>query len=249
MSVLEITEGEPRFAYRVWTVDPDGGDAHPITDGLRDYWTSWSPDGERIVFAGADAGAPLDLFTMRADGSDRRRIAATPSSDTQPAWSPDGGGIAFISDRDGQGQLWVMGVDGMGATPVVETADEAQNPAWSPDGRWIAFYATNADGEDHVFVVGADGSDLRRLAPGLWPAWTPDGGSLLYGGEGGLYRLAVAGGDPVLVIAGNVLSGELSPDGTRLACIIQDDESVSLVVSGPDGEEPRTVMTRPRPQW
>lgn len=249
VSVLEVTEDEPGFAYRIWTVDPDGSNARPISDGPRDYWTSWAPDGERLVFAGSEDGAALDLYTMRADGSDRRRITTTSSSETQPAWSPDGGRIAFISDRDGHGQLWVMDVEGTGAGRVVETADEAQNPEWSPDGRRIAFYATNADGDDRIFTVGPDGSDLRRLVPGLWPTWTPDGQGLLYGGEGGLHRLALAGGDAVLVVAGDVLSGELSPDGTRLAYIVQEGDMVSLVVSGPNGQEPRTVMTRPRPRW
>lgn len=249
VSVLEFTDAAPGYAYRIWKLDPAGADPAPLTEGPRDYWTSWSPDGARIAFAApADTGA-LDVFTINADGTDRRRLTSDEADDTQPAWSPDGRRIAFISHRSGIGQLWIMNADGTGARRLLESPGEAQNPAWSPDGTRIAFYETGGQGNDDVFVVQADGSDPRPLAEGVWPAWTPDGGSVLFGGEGGLYRVAVAGGAPELMIAGNVLAGELSPQGTRLAYIVQDSAAVSVVVAGADGRNPRQLMTRPAPQW
>lgn len=249
VSVLEITDGDPGFTYRIWALDPDRSTAVPITEGPTDYWTSWSPDGDRVTFAARSDDTALDIYTMRPDGSDRRRLTASPASETQPAWSPDGGRIAFVSDASGSGRLWLMNADGSGAMPLLETDGEAQNPEWSPDGRRIAFYETDTAGTNRVVVVAADGSDPATLVEGLWPSWTPDGGALLYGGDGGLYRLAVPGGSPELVVGGQVLAGELSRDGRRLAWIVRDETNVSVVVGDPDGGSAHTVMTRPRPQW
>jgi len=249
VSVLEIRDSDPRFPYRIWRLDPDGGEAAPITEGPKDYWTSWSPSGDRIVFAGSDGQGSLDVFTMRADGSDRQRLTKDEASDTQPDWSPDGRQIAFISSREGSGQLWVMRADGSAAKRLLETAHELQNPEWSPGGKHIAYYETDGKGNDWVFVVRADGSEPRRLAKGLWPTWTPDGESLLFGADGGLYRIPQAGGEPTLVVAGDVVAGELSPDGKRLAYIVKEAGKVAVRVANPDGGNPRTLMERPAPAW
>jgi len=249
VSVLEITEGDPGFAYRVWSLDPDRATAVPITDGPGDYWTSWSPDGERVALASRGNDGGLDIVTMRPDGSDLRRLTSSGASETQPAWSPDGARIAFVSDASGRGQIQVASADGSGATPLLESAGEAQNPEWSPDGTRIAFYETDASGTNRVVVVGADGRDPVTLVEGLWPSWTPDGGALLYGGDGGLFRIALPDGSPELLVPGNVLAGELTRDGTRLAWIVSDETNVSVVVGGPEGGGARTAMSRPRPRW
>lgn len=182
-----------------------------------------------------------------------RPLEAPPTSheatDTQPAWSPDGDRIAFVSYRGGAAELWVMNADGSDPVRLLESAGEVQNPEWSPDGGRIAYYETDSAGTDHIHVVRADGTEPTWLAEGLWPVWTPDGGSILYGAEEGLFRLSLAGVEPELVIAGNVLAGQLSGDGRRLAYIIQEAGSVAVVVSNPDGSDPRTLLTRPAPEW
>lgn len=249
VSVLEIRDSDPRFPYRIWRLDTDGGKAAPITEGPKDYWTSWSPSGDRIVFAGSDGQGSLDIFTMRADGSDRQRLTHHEASDTQPDWSPDGRRIAFVSSREGKGQLWVMSSDGSDAKRLVESTHEAQNPEWSPDGKHLAYYETDGQGNDWVFVVRADGGEPKRLAKGLWPSWTPDGESLLFGADGGLYRLPRTGGEPALVVAGDIVAGELSADGKRLAYIVKKDGKIAIEVADPDGGNPSRLMERPAPAW
>ena len=249
VSVLEITDGDPGFAYRVWTLDPDEASARPITDGPSDYWTSWAPDGERVVFAGDGEGGALDLYTMRADGSDRVALVATEASETQPDWAPDGDRVVFVRYEGDRAQLWTVEADGSDERLLAGPAGEPQNPEWSPDGARIAFYETDPDGADRIIVAAADGSDPVAVAEGLWPTWAPDGQSIVYGGQGGLFRLVLPGGQPRLVVPGDVLAGEISPDGTRLAYIVETQDSVSIVVSDPDGTNARTVMTRPGPPW
>lgn len=74
----------------------------------------WSPDGNRIAFvtvvesAGAEGGERSDLWTARADGSDRRRLTSGIARAMQPAWLRGRGGdrILFVSDRGGVDAVW-----------------------------------------------------------------------------------------------------------------------------------------------
>jgi len=138
----------------------------------------WSPDGSRLVFerwvqsTGA-VGRSGDLFVVRADGAGLQRLTATGTS-YDPAWSPDGRSIAFVSaDR-----LFLMGDDGSRMRALTKAPAEAQGvlwPSWSPDGKRIAF--TTRSGA--VFVVDNDGTGKRPLtgahSGGYCPAWSPDG--------------------------------------------------------------------------
>lgn len=193
--MLELTEAPPGYAYRIWTVDPSGvRGARPLTQGPQDYWTPYSPAGDRIVFAARGTADELDISTMAADGTDRRQLTHEPTLDTQPAWPPDGHTIAFVSYRGGGGELWAMDVDGGEARRIVALEGEAQNPAWFPDGTRIAFYETDGDGRDGVRVVNVDGSGLRALGSGVWPSWTPDGRHVLFASDGALYSTPADGG-------------------------------------------------------
>ena len=85
--------------------------------------------------------------------------------DYEPAVSPDGKRLAFISNRDGRFKLHVMNLDGPGLRRLTDDAGADDNPAWSPDGARIAF-VSEAGGEADIFVVAADG---------LGPAAADDG--------------------------------------------------------------------------
>jgi Tol biopolymer transport system component len=124
-------------------------------------FTSWSGDP-------ATAG---DLYVVRADGTDGRRITADAYDDWSPSWSPDGGRIAVYASDDDSVQLRVIGPDGV----VRVVADDpgcfnsTQAPAWSPDGRFL-LYAVDRLPDDgicdllytDVFVVPSDGSAPGR---------------------------------------------------------------------------------------
>ena len=91
------------------------------------------------------------------------------------------GKIAFVSDRDGNAEIYSMDTDGGGQTRLTEDAGEDYSPAWSPDGQRLAFVSTR-DGNAEIYVMNADGSGQTRLtnstAGDLAPAWTRDGSQI-----------------------------------------------------------------------
>jgi Tol biopolymer transport system component len=87
-----------------------------------------------------------DIWVMNADGSQQQNLTQNDAWDDQPQWSPDGGKIAFTSDRDGTPAIYIMRTDGSGARKLVQ--DPGLNmafPTWSPDSSRIAFHAAVAE--------------------------------------------------------------------------------------------------------
>lgn len=121
------TPGEPYAPSDVdlWTTAVDGGDATPLTDSEEESWRgSWSPDGTAVAFdrypsfpaEGAhevyllqlDGSGNRELFAMAPDGTEREQLTDHPATDEDPAWSPDGELVAFVSDRTGAPALHVL---------------------------------------------------------------------------------------------------------------------------------------------
>jgi Tol biopolymer transport system component/DNA-binding winged helix-turn-helix (wHTH) protein len=92
-------------------------------------------------------------------------------------------------------------------------------PAYSPDGKKIAFIS-NRDGLPAVFLMNADGSDVRKLADGLpncsWPAWSSDGTKLYFYSEDKWYVMNADGGNPTKI---PYPFGRLSPDGKKIVFV------------------------------
>src|ERR687888_148195 len=82
---------------------------------------------------------------------------ASPVNDVEPAWSPDGSKILFMSTRDGMPQIYVMNVDGSGQRNLLKSADVDAEPSWSPDGTKIVFDRLGRNGIE-IVVADADGT-------------------------------------------------------------------------------------------
>jgi Tol biopolymer transport system component len=130
----------------------------------------WSPDGRRIAFSlglpvgSAPVGRNHEIYVMNADGSGSHRLTHNRAYDGQPAWSPDGRKIAFLSTRTigGNSEIYVMNADGSGKRNLTRHPAKDGRPSWSPDGRRIAF-VSDRDGRLEAHVMNADGSGQRNL--------------------------------------------------------------------------------------
>jgi TolB protein len=157
-------------------------------------YPSWSPDGSRIAFAwdrpsglhGSTAPALRhEIAVINADGSGQRTILdcdqANCSGLHAPVWSPDGTRLAFVNETQEGSEIWIVGLDGTVVRqlrPCVDgTCLDPDRAVWSPDGRRLAFQALAPNHQSwDLYVVGTDGTDLRRVAGGLGSilAWLPD---------------------------------------------------------------------------
>src|SRR5687767_9356719 len=92
-----------------------------------------SPDGKTIVFELLG-----DLYTLPVTGGEATRITSGQAYDMQPAFSPDGRKLVFISDRNGSENVWIANADGTKARAVTTTERENyMSPTWAPDGEYV----------------------------------------------------------------------------------------------------------------
>jgi len=87
---------------------------------------TWSPDGTRIVYS---EGA--DILVINADGSGQTKLTDDPGNDWDPCWSPDGSKIAFITDRDGNNEIYVMNAAGSNQMNLTNSAGDEWQPTWT----------------------------------------------------------------------------------------------------------------------
>ena len=172
-------------------MNANGSNQRQITfNALDDEYPAWSPDG-RIVFARDFipilGEADYDILTMNGDGTNQKNLTNTPGVDEiEPSWSPTGRSIAFISYRDGDGELYTMRPNGSGIRQLTFDGLGYEFPDWSPDGRLIAFHSGPVDEFDlyDVYTIRANGGDQTRLTFGAgfdgFPAWSPNGRRLAF---------------------------------------------------------------------
>jgi TolB protein len=180
----------------IFTINPDGTNLKQLTSfgssGIGAGLENWSPDGRHIAFQLYNQNTGQgQLWLMNADGSNQHVVLSDPNFNfAQPSFSPDG--TQIVGARCGTVSncaLYRANVDGSGFTLL--TANDINPdqsdllPVYSPDGTTIAFTSTARGGViSAVYLMNADGSNIRRLTPpafGAWiPDWSPDGQKLSF---------------------------------------------------------------------
>jgi Tol biopolymer transport system component len=205
----------------------------------------WSPDGRHILYSASYDYNDLELYAVGPTGRQPRPITRNNVNDYDPAWSADGTRLAFVraptEAHPGPGRIIVA--DALARHPRALTAKGSYaSPTWSPNGKFIAFARwVRKQQASYVFVMRADGSGVRRLAPGGAPAWSPDGRSIALT-DGRYIYVMRADGSHLRRIAsyGRVLRVlNDAPIGTGLASPVwsPDGKQIAFVAGTSDDEE------------
>jgi Tol biopolymer transport system component len=169
-----------------------------------------------------------DLYIIKTDGSGEARLFDDNLSlSLYPAWSPDGSQLAFVSNRDGNSEIYTTNPDGGLQQRLTDNAAQDTGPAWSPDGRYIAF-TSDRTGYEEIYTMDADGSNVIQLthtqAANRHPTWSPDGKAIAFAsnrdGYWQIYCMNADGSEPTNLSKNQIYDDQepaWSPDGQRIA--------------------------------
>jgi len=171
--------------------------------------------------------------------------------------------IAFVSNRDGNAEIYVMDPDGSDITRLTHDPGYDGAPTWSPDGKRIAF-ASSRTGNADIYIMNADGSNVVQLttdaADDGGPSWSPDGSMIAFdsdrSGSSQVWRMNVDAGNwgynPTQLTADHPLGRvnnflALSPDGRWVAFEAdrdRDDPEIYLASAVDGTNQQRLTFTR-----
>jgi Tol biopolymer transport system component len=143
-----------------------------------------SPATPALIWNGENINAVLqpapynDVITKAS----QQATPASPLPTSAPLWTSarNGNLIAFVSDANGNPDIYLANSDGSNVTRLPQHSTDDFDPVWSPDGNWIAF-ANELNGNYSLHVIHPDGSNEKKITDTWWGfAWSPDSQKIAY---------------------------------------------------------------------
>jgi dipeptidyl aminopeptidase/acylaminoacyl peptidase len=262
--VFGSTAGGPS---QIFVQSLDGGEPRQITHGAEAAsYPKWSPAGDLIAFR-SDIGGDenYQIYVVSPEGGEPRSITNRPGTmHENHSWSWDGSRIAFVSNREGTLDVYFADVATGEVRRVTNYPSVHHGPRFSPDGSMIAFASNRtelrsnwdtfvvslADGRERKITQHEGEADEMSYYAGQEPRWHPDGRRVLVGSD-------VQGNYDIKAIDVHTLEQEWivqspwdesnaqwSPDGSRVAFVVNEDGNTSLHVKTL-GEEGSTRVSQP----
>ena len=253
-SITRLADGRFDVRFRLWDVVKTqdlGGQgfavaqadlrlvAHRIADFIYEKLT-----GERGIFSTriayvTKAGKRYVLWVADADGENAQSALSSTEPIISPAWSPNGGELAYVSFEARKPVVYVHEVASGRRRLVANFKGSNSAPAWSPDGSSLAVTLTR-DGLSQLYRISSHGGQPTRLTQSngidTEPAFSADGKTIYFvsdrGGSPQIYKVPASGGNAQRVtFSGNYnISPSVSPDGRWLAYISRVGGAFKLYV-------------------
>ena len=209
----------------LWRISAEGGAPEWIAtggDGKGVSQPSVARRGRRLTYEQRSFDA--NIWAIRSGRFGRAPLVQSTRWESNPQFAPDGGRIAFASDRSGNPEVWISDADGTNALQLTDFAGAVVSmPRWSPDGARIAFDARTDEGAD-IYTIDANGGKPRRLtedpADDLAPSWSQDSTTVYFSsnrtGVWEVWQIPATGGRAAQVTYRGGYNAFESPDGRYL---------------------------------
>lgn len=160
---------------------PDGRDVAVWTGGGSDWvyqqaqqQRALSPDGRYRVIVSSEQSANSQLWLVDLRDRTRRQLTNFKEIAYDAVWSPVDNRIAFVSPESGNDEIYIINMDGTGLIQLTHNDWEWDKyPAWSPDGRQIVFWSNRDTRRKQIWIMNADGSNVRNLSNNQFNDWEP----------------------------------------------------------------------------
>jgi eukaryotic-like serine/threonine-protein kinase len=249
----------------LWIGDLEADRVWPLTRGAdtESYPSVAAQAGDRIVFTRGEPDYDLVQIPLAA-GAPVQSILATLQNESDPALTPDGNAFAYVTDRNGQDEIWLRSRDGSSDRPLITQRDFGDDrtvmlsgPTFSPNGRHIAYQRNGFKPRWplRIWISMVDGG-AAPLLPASYegiqsaPSWSPDGQWIAFAQwKGTNWELAKArvgsGEDPVVLRRDGVANAAPHWSPVAPGWITWETEN-GLVLVSPDGTSERPLS---REQW
>lgn len=256
---------ENRNIKEIYISDYDGENQRRVTvNRSLAINPSWALDGRAIAYTSYRRGYPDVFVSYIYQGKMDQPTGGTERiHNFLPAFSPDGTRLAFMSNRDGNMEIYAVGRDGSGLRRITRHPGNDSTPTWSPAGNQIAF-TSDRSGSPQIYIVDADGAGQpRRITSESWAdraTWASNGSQneIAYAGRTGpgfdIKIYDVASGQ-IRVITDGTGSNESpawAPNGRHLAFASTRAGRTQIFTIARDGNDLRQVTRQGnnvQPSW
>jgi len=158
-----------------------------------DKYPKWSPNGEMIVFESNRAGSTAQIYSMKSDGTDIKKLTNNSFVNETPVWSPNGQMImysSYIDRNDVNNEIFIMNSDGTGVRRLTNHPLRDGHATFSRDGEGIIFNSQRDDSSQNdsknyeLYEMNIDGSNIKRLTTydgwDTFPSYSPDGRKIIW---------------------------------------------------------------------
>ncbi|HMB89696.1 MAG TPA: DPP IV N-terminal domain-containing protein [Rhodothermales bacterium] len=220
---LSFTRSVSEGMQDIYTISLDGGaESRLTTDSRNIFGHTWTPDGNRLVFASNRTG-PTGLWEIAVSGGTPSWVGLSDGRALFPDLSRHQHRLAYVQNT-GETNIWRVQIgDDSSAAPLVVSTRWDLHPQFSPDGSRIAF-TSNRSGSYDIWRSDHDGSNAVRLTSfggpfTSTPRWSPDGTHLVFtarsNGQADLYTIDADGMNPrqLTTSSSDEMAASWSPNG------------------------------------